>query len=185
MVLEKRKSDVLLDKGGTMFKVQAQFSGVMLASSLYAFYMAYLDEDLDELLLPNEKASLDAAYFKFGASHLTYGIVFLPGSTLLFGRFLFRLKKLRQKSSALTSMKNIINQESSKFWILQLLAALSAGLTSFLSLDSKSQKEYLSLYLLLLSIKMESQKAYHFCQVSKNAQKTNGRRKNTTTKSRS
>ena len=70
----------------------------MLASSLYAFYMAYLDEDLDELLLPNEKASLDAAYFKFGASHLTYGIVFLPGSTLLFGRFLFRLKKLRQKS---------------------------------------------------------------------------------------
>ena len=27
MVLEKRKSDVLLDKGGTMFKVQAQFSG--------------------------------------------------------------------------------------------------------------------------------------------------------------
>ena len=61
-------------------------------------------------------------------------------------------------------MKNIINQESSKFWILQLLAALSAGVTSFLSLDSKSQKEYLSLYLLLLSIKMESQKAYHFCQ---------------------
>ena len=28
MVLEKRKSDVLLDKGGTMFKVQAQFSGI-------------------------------------------------------------------------------------------------------------------------------------------------------------
>merc|ERR1711951_306918 len=58
MVLEKRKSDVLLDKGGTMFKVQAQFSAVMLAGSLYAFYMAYLDEDLDELLSSNEKASL-------------------------------------------------------------------------------------------------------------------------------
>ena len=27
MVLEKRKSDVLLDKGGAMFKVQAQVSG--------------------------------------------------------------------------------------------------------------------------------------------------------------
>ena len=70
----------------------------MLAGSLYAFYMAYLDEDLDELLSPNEKASLEAAYFKFGASQLAYGIVFLPGSTLLFGRLLFRLKNFRQKS---------------------------------------------------------------------------------------
>ena len=32
MVLEKRKSDVLLDKGGTMFKVQAQFSGIFFSS---------------------------------------------------------------------------------------------------------------------------------------------------------
>ena len=33
-----------------------------------------------------------------------------------------------------------MSQEPSKLWILQLLTALSAGLTSFLSLDSKSRK---------------------------------------------
>lgn len=107
MVVEKRKSDTLLDTGGVMYKVQGQFSGVFVASSLYAFYMAHCDVDLDELIPPHEKATLEAAYFKMGASHLAWGIVFMPGSSLLFGRLLFRVKNLRQKRDVMHSMKKI------------------------------------------------------------------------------
>ena len=52
----------------------------------------------------------------------------------------YGLKHVKILKSSLTSMKNIMSQEPSKLWILQLLTALSAGLTSFLSLDSKSRK---------------------------------------------
>ena len=91
----------------------------MLAGSLYAFYMAYLDEDLDELLSSNEKASLEAAYFKFGASQLAYGIAFLPGSTLLFGRLLFRLKNFRQKSRIEIMIRQ--NFQLSTHWLYELI----------------------------------------------------------------
>ena len=107
MVVEKRKSDSLLDTGGVMFKVQGQFSGVFIASSIYAFYMAYFDVDLDELITPHQKATLEAAYFKMGASHLAWGVVFMPGSSLLFGRLLFRAKNWRQKRDVIHSMNKI------------------------------------------------------------------------------
>ena len=67
-------------------------------SSLYAFYYAFYNVDLNEVYSVEEKLALDAAYFKLGASHIALSLFILPGSSLIFGRFLFRLKHWRRSA---------------------------------------------------------------------------------------
>merc|ERR1712168_217308 len=94
VVYEKKKSDSILNEG-RMFQIQSQLSSLLMCSSAYAFYHAYLIDDIDCILDTKEKIALEAAYFKFGTKHLAFSLLFLPGSSLIFGRFLFRIKNFR------------------------------------------------------------------------------------------
>ena len=81
-----------------MFQIQSQLSTLCAISSAYAFYHAYLTDDIDGILLDEEKIALEAAHFKFGVKHLAFSILFLPGSSLIFGRFLFRMKNFKNSN---------------------------------------------------------------------------------------
>ena len=47
-----------------MFQIQSQLSTLCVISSVYAFYNAYLTDDIDGVLLDSEKIALEAAHFK-------------------------------------------------------------------------------------------------------------------------
>ena len=113
--------------------------GVFGVSSIYAFYMAYLHDDLDEEISEFEKSAEKAAFFKFGCSHAAFAIFMSPGPSLLFGRFLFRVKNFRQSRAALKTANSIVIRKTSKIWLLQLTAVVTLGLLSLLSLDSRSK----------------------------------------------
>ena len=51
-----------------MFQIQSQLSTLCAISSAYAFYNAYLTDDIDGVLLDSEKIALEAAHFKVGGS---------------------------------------------------------------------------------------------------------------------
>ena len=51
-----------------MFQIQSQLSTLCAFSSAYAFYYAYLSDDIDGVLLENEKIALEAAHFKESGS---------------------------------------------------------------------------------------------------------------------
>ena len=95
VVYEKMKSDVILNEGearsrdyhsvlftrlsvnlrkgrfwakGRMFQIQSQLSTLCVISSAYAFYNAYLTDDIDGVLLDSEKIALEAAHFKESGS---------------------------------------------------------------------------------------------------------------------
>jgi len=67
VVYEKKKSDVILNEG-RMFQIQSQLSTLCVISSAYAFYNAYLTDDIDGVLLDSEKIALEAAHFKESGS---------------------------------------------------------------------------------------------------------------------
>ena len=113
--------------------------GVFGVSSIYAFYMAYLHDDLDKEISKSEKSAEKAAFFKFGCSHAAFAIFMSPGPSLLFGRFLFRVKNFRQSRAALKTANSIVIRKTSKIWLLQLTAVVTLGLLSLLSLDSRSK----------------------------------------------
>ena len=51
-----------------MFQIQSQLSTLCAISSAYAFYNAYLTDDIDGVLLDSEKIALEAAHFKESGS---------------------------------------------------------------------------------------------------------------------
>ena len=51
-----------------MFQIQSQLSTLCAISSAYAFYNAYLTDDIDRVLLDSEKIALEAAHFKESGS---------------------------------------------------------------------------------------------------------------------
>merc|ERR1711990_451549 len=138
VVYEKKKSDVILNEG-RMFQIQSQLSTLCAISSAYAFYNAYLTDDIDGVLLDSEKIALEAAHFKFGVKHLAFSILFLPGSSLIFGRFLFRIKNFKN-SNLVSRSRDILPDGNQGKRVIQFLSFSILLFISNISLDSKSIK---------------------------------------------
>jgi len=122
-----------------MFQIQSQLSTLCVISSAYAFYNAYLTDDIDGVLLDSEKIALEAAYFKFGVKHLALSILFLPGSSLIFGRFLFRIKNFNN-SNLVSRSRDILPDGDQVRRVIQFLSFSILLFISNISLDSKSIK---------------------------------------------
>jgi len=122
-----------------MFQIQSQLSTLCVISSAYAFYNAYLSDDIDGVLSDEEKIALEAAHFKFGVKHLAFSIFFLPGSSLIFGRFLFRIKNFKN-SNLVSRSRDILPDGNQAKRVLQFLTFSILLCISNMSLDSKSIK---------------------------------------------
>ena len=85
-----------------------------------------------------DKLALDAAYFKFSASHAAIALFVLPGSNKLLGRCLFRLKNIRNPDFVKSS-KNIIDDTKSLHWVWEIISVSILSLISWCSIDTKSQ----------------------------------------------